>query len=501
MIKPRQKPESKFWLLIAAVAAILLLASCDQGTSEKPASSEATTEVKTEESMLAQASSDMNMQPEYAKSIARMAYIWGYPMVNMMNRRAKLSQMPEPGRFGGVLPASPTGQIGMLFDYIDPGQNFIACPNQDVVYGLGFQSLNETPVVIQVPEISDRFYVVAIYDQRTDQIGEIGSQYNSKPGFYLLVGSKWDGVTPQGIVEVIQSSTDLAIVIPRLFMDDTEEDRAAIQPIINQVMVYPLTEYTGEMKTKNWKDAPAVDAGDTSGGETKWVVPEKFLDQLPDVLNNVPPLPGEESMYGQFKALLKVLETNPELKEEVVAELVELDNTMVKDFLKWKYNGKPAGNGWNRSVHNAEWGLDYFNRTGTSRSNMFDNRPTETQYYYTDDATDGEKMVGNNNYKITFRAGELPPVDGFWSLTMYNQHHFFYPNELKRYSLGTKNKSLKYGQDGSLTLYAGNKNPGGDMEDNWLPAPEGEFSLYLRAYQGQEGVTAGTWIPPVIEKY
>ena len=491
---------SRIYLLVTFAIAFVLL-SCKQDKAEMSAQNETASEVESAEMALAQASSNMNMQPEYAKSIARMAYIWGYPMVNMMNRRAKLSQMPEPGRFGGVLPASPTGQIGMLFDYIDPGQNFIACPNQDVVYGLGFQSLNETPVVIQVPEISNRFYVFAIYDQRTDQIGEIGSQYNSEPGIYLLVGPEWEGETPEGIVDVIQSSTDLAIVIPRLFMDDTDEDRAALQPIINQVMVYPLTEYTGEMKTKNWKEAPAVDAGDTSGGETKWVVPERFLDQLSDVLDNVSPLPGEESIYGQFRALLKVLEENPELKEEVVAELVELDNTMIRDFLKWKYNGKPAGNGWNRSVHNAEWGVDYFNRTGTSRSNMFDNRPSETQYYYTDGTTDGEKMVGSNNYKITFKAGELPPVDGFWSLTMYNEHHFFHPNDLKRYSLGTKNKSLKYGDDGSLTLYAGNKNPGGEMEGNWLPAPEGEFSLYLRAYQGQAGVTEGTWIPPVIETY
>ncbi len=488
--------------ILTMTAITLVFASCQQTIRQENAEApEDATSPNVEQREIAQASSTMNMQPEYAKSIARSAYIWGYPMVNMMNRRAKLSAMPEPGRFGGVLPAAPTGYIGMLYDYIDPGQNFIACPNQDVVYGLGFQSLNDKPVVIQIPEIKDRFYVFAIYNQRTDQIGELGSQYNTEPGMYLLVGPEWDGIKPEGISEVIQSDTDLAVVIPRLFMDDNAEDREALQPIINQVMVYPLSEYTGEMKTKDWKEAPAVNAGNTSGGETKWVVPEKFLDQLPEVLASVPPLPGEESMYGQFKALLDVISRDPELKKEVIAELVELDNTMIKDFLKWKYNGKPAGNGWNRSVNNAEWGLDYFNRTGTSRSNMFDNRPTETQYFYTDGATDGTKLVGSNNYKITFKAGELPPVDGFWSLTMYNEHHFFYPNELKRYSLGTKNTTLKYENDGSLVLYAGNKNPGKDKESNWLPAPGGDFSIYLRAYQGKKGVTEGTWTPPVVELY
>lgn len=484
-------------LLIVTIAVSLSISSCTNNTP-----SEVKQEVTQQKQLsFAQASSDMVMQVDYAKSIARMAYIWAYPMINMQNRRTALSAAPEPGRLGGVLPASPTGQIAMLYDYIDPGQNFIACPNQDVVYGLGFFSLNKQPVVIQVPEIGDRFWVYALYDQRTDQIGKLGKPYGSKPGFYLLVGPEWDGEKPDGITEVIQSPTDLANCIPRLFMDDTEEDRDAIQPIINQILVYPLNEFTGEMKTKVWKEAPVIPSPSSSGGETKWVIPAQFFDQLPDVLEAVAPLPGEETLYSQFRALLKVIEDNAEMKEELIEEITQLDNTMIKDFLKWKYNGKPAGNGWNRSVNNAEWGIDYFNRTGTARSNMFDNRPSETQYFYTDNTSNGEKMVGSENYKITFKAGELPPVNGFWSMTMYNEHHLFEPNALNRFSLGTKNKSLKYDNDGSLVLYAGNKNPGEDKEGNWLPAPNGEFSLYIRAYWGKAGITEGTWIPPVIEKY
>ena len=216
------------------------------------------------------------------------------------------------------------------------------------------------------------------------------------------------------------------------------------------------------------------------------------------VLKTVPPLPGEEAMYSQFNALLEIAKRDPAIKKLITDEVVALDKTLIKDFIQWKYNGKPAGNNWNRSQHNAAWGVDYYNRAGTSKSNMFDNRPNETQYFYTDFTTDGKKLEGKFNYKITFK--ELPPVNGFWSMTMYNQHHFFYPNDLKRYSLGTKNKTLKYNDDGSLTLYAGNKSPGKDKESNWVPAPVGDFSLYIRAYWGKEGITEGTWIPPVVEK-
>ena len=115
-----------------------------------------------------------------------------------------------------------------------------------------------------------------------------------------------------------------------------------------------------------------------------------------------------------------------------------------------------------RLSNNAEWGTDYLNRTGTAKSNMYDNRPEETKYIYTDDDSQGKQLSGQNNYSIKFAKGEVPPVHGFWSLTLYDAAHLFYPKGLNRYSLGTNNA------DGSLTLYAGSK----DKESNWLPAPK-----------------------------
>jgi hypothetical protein len=132
---------------------------------------------------------------------------------------------------------------------------------------------------------------------------------------------------------------------------------------------------------------------------------------------------------------------------------------------------------------------------------MFENRPKETQYFYTDADADGQQLTGAAHYRITFAAGQLPPVDGFWSLTLYNETHFFHRNVLHRFSLGTKNKSLAYGDDRSLTLYASHDSPGTEHEPNWLPAPQGPFSLYLRAYSGQAPITNGTWIPPTINRH
>jgi len=441
------------------------------------------------------------MHPAYAKAIGRFAYVWGWPMVNMLNRSAGITQAPQPGRLNGVLPVAPRGQAAMLADYIDPGQNFVTCPNQDVVYGLGFFSLDEEPVVAQVPDFGDRFWVYALYDGRTDQFAEIGKPYKTRPGFYLLVGPNWKGEKPDGIEAVIRCSTPLANAIPRVFMDDTPEDRKAIQSVINQILFYPLEEFDGKMKTKDWANAPAIPGPKSSdGGETKWVVAEKYFDQLGAVLDSVPPLPGEEALYGQFRVLLDAAAKDVAIKKAVTEAAIETEREVVDPFLEWQRNGRPAGNGWNRSTNNARFGHDYYNRTGTAKSNMFDNKPTETQYIYTDQDSDGAQLDGKNNYEITFAPGQEPPVSGFWSMTLYNKEHFFHPNDLKRYSLGTKNKDLKKNDDGSLTLHVGAKSPGVDKETNWLPAPEEHFSLYIRAYWGQQGILDGSWQPPAIKK-
>jgi hypothetical protein len=151
-------------------------------------------------------------------------------------------------------------------------------------------------------------------------------------------------------------------------------------------------------------------------------------------------------------------------------------------------------------VNNAQWGTDYLNRTATAKSNMYDNKPNETKYIYRDFDSQGEQLHGKNLYAVTFPKGQLPPVKGFWSLTLYNEHHLFHPNPLNRYSLGTKSKSLQYNPDGSLTLYFGAKSPGQDKEANWVPAPNGTFSLYIRCYWSDKAILNGSWMPPQVER-
>lgn len=439
------------------------------------------------------------MTPEYVATVGRFAYIWGWPLVNNLNRSLAVEKLPGPGRIGDVIPAAPPGFVSMLTDYISYKEQFVTCPNQDTVYGAGYQRVNTKPVVIQVPDFGNRFYTYQIANARTDSFGKIGKQYGTKPGFYLLVGANWNGSVPAGITGVIRSQTDLVAVFPRVFQDDTPEDKAAIQPLLNQVMVYPLTEFDGKMKTTDWKKTPAFPAPPSTGGETKWVIPENFFDELSIVLQQIPPLPGEESLYKTFESMLDAAAKDPKIKQVLTQTAVAAEKDLITPLFEFHNNGKPVGNGWTSPSNGANWGFDYLSRAATAKSNMYDNAPQETRYIYTDFDSSGKRLSGAHAYIVTFAKEQTPPVDGFWSLTLYNNQHLFSPNSLNRFSLGTKSKSMKLGTDGALTLYVQSSSPGADKEANWLPAPKDEFSLYIRAYWPRPELTEGQWMPPHVE--
>jgi hypothetical protein len=236
------------------------------------------------------------MTEEYVRQVGRMAYFWAWPMVNVYNRLVTFDQLKEPGLMGGIVPAAPPNQLSMLTDYIVPEERVVACPNQDVVYGLSILALNREPVVVQVPDFGNRFLVYQVVDQRTDSFAELGKMYGTKAGLYLLVGPDWKGQTPTGVEGVFRSSTNIGVVIPRVFKDATDEDTKAVQPLVNQIMLYPLSQSDGKMKTRDWMSNPKFPSTSTGQEETQWVVPEKFVDELPKVLDGLPPLPGEEAL-------------------------------------------------------------------------------------------------------------------------------------------------------------------------------------------------------------
>jgi hypothetical protein len=438
----------------------------------------------------------------YARLLARDAYFWAWPMANIYNKRLAFGKAPEPGLLGGVLPFAPINRVSMLTNYIDPAERAVACPNQDVVYGGGPLALDVSPVVVQVPDFGRRFWVYQIIDVRTDSFADLGAMYGTKPGFYLLVGPTWNDKVPAGITKVFRSRTSTGFFGPRAFQDDTREDNRAIQDVISLIDAYPLAEFDGKMKTRDWSKLPTFPQSDSGGAETRWVFPETFFDQLPLLLDDALPLPGEAPRYAALRELVSAAQKDPQLKAAIVDEAKRTDEELVAPLFEFRNYGVPLPHHWTTIDNGAAFGTDYFTRTAVAKSNILVNKPLETKYFYQDLDDAGQRLNGANRYIVTFANGQIPPVKGFWSLTMYNRHHFFEPNAIKRYSVGTKNKDLQKAADGSLTIYVQADEPSTPVgRANWLPSPKAaEFSLYVRAYWPEDAITSGQWTPPAVVK-
>jgi hypothetical protein len=430
----------------------------------------------------------------YAALVARDAYFWSWPMVNIYNRRLAFSQLPEAMRSGPMVLAPPNHNA-MLTDYVDPDERAVACPNQDVVYGLSVLALDLSPVVVQVPDFGDRFWVYQLVDLRSDSFAELGKMYGTTPGFYLLVGPTWQGDVPKGITSVFRCPSNTGFSIPRIFQDDTPDDKQAIQSVLPYVLFYPLADYDGTLKSKDWHALPSLPATSGGDGETRWVVPERFVDQLPAVLADAPPLPGEEARYAQVLAVLDAAQADPALKAAMTKAAADAE--LVTPLLQFRSYGQQLPHNWSTISNEAAFGVDYFTRTAVAKSNIFVNAPVETKYYYQDLDASGARLNGANRYAVTFPKDQTPPVNGFWSLTLYNEHHFFEPNQIDRFSVGTKNRGLKLDPDGGLTVIV-QADPPADRS-NWLPAPKGkDFSLFMRAYWPKTAVLDGSWTPPPV---
>ena len=198
------------------------------------------------------------MTEQYVRDAGRFAYFWAWPMMNMHNRRIVLEKLPEPGLMGGIVPVAPPNRLAMLRDYIEPQERLVACPNQDVVYGFGLLSLDRSPVILQVPDFKDRFWVYQVVDQRTDSFAELGAMYGTEPGFYIW-SAQVGMAPPPGHRQGFRSPTNLgSVVAPRLRQADEAAGQTRGPSIHQPDQRVPACRVDGKMKPIDWSKLPKV---------------------------------------------------------------------------------------------------------------------------------------------------------------------------------------------------------------------------------------------------
>jgi hypothetical protein len=322
------------------------------------------------------------------------------------------------------------------------------------------------------------------------------------PQMYAITGPGWKGTLPAGMTEY-KSPTAIVWLLGRIYCTGTPEDYEAVHKMQDGVSVVPLSAYGKPYTPPAGNVDPSIDMKTPVREQVNALDATAYFNLLASLMKDNPPSSADAYILAKMARLGIVpgKAFDPSKLDPMVAKA--LKNVPTLGFEKIMAHFKTAGtfeNGWVLTTRTGLYGTDYLQRALVTAIGLGANRAQDAIYPTSEADATGKPYDGSKQYVMHFDKGQTPPVDGFWSLTMYDDKYFFVDNPLNRYTLSSR-FNFKYNTDGSLDLYLQNANPGPEKEANWLPAPKGRFILMLRLYWPKErspSIINGTWkIPPV----
>jgi hypothetical protein len=433
-----------------------------------------------------------NVTPAEARSIAKEAYIYGFPMVDSYRiQHAYFVDAGNPEYKG------PWNQIVNIPRVYTPADMAIQTPNSDTPYSFAGLDLRAEPIVLTVPVIEkNRYFSVQLIDAYTFNFAYIGSRTTGNDGGrFLIAGPNWKGEKPKGVTKVIRSETEFVLAGYRTQLFNPG-DLDNVKKVQAGYKVEPVSAFLGQPAPA---PAPAVDFIKPLTPEAQKTSPQLF-NILNFVLQFCPTDPSETELMASFAKIgvgagKTIDASSPEMKTALEQGIADA----WADFAGLKKSidaGKvTAGDlfGTREYLKN-----NYLYRLAGAVLGIYGNSKQEAMYpVYTVDA-DGQKLAGSNRYTVRFAPGQLPPVNAFWSLTMYElPASLLVANPINRYLINSPMlPNLKLDADGGLTLIIQNESPGKDKEANWLPAPKGPLIMYMRLYWPKDAALDGQWKAP-----
>jgi hypothetical protein len=435
------------------------------------------------------------VSPDEARGITKEAYVYGFPIVD--NYRVMYSYFvnkEDPEYRGGWNEVHSTARV------FTPDDKTVQTPNSDTPYSFVGVDLRAEPLVLTVPPIEqDRYFSLQFVDLYTYNMAYVGSRTTGNGGGkYLLAGPNWNGAKPEGINEVIKSDTELALVLYRTqLLGPSDIDQ--VKKIQGGYRAEPLSVYLNQPAPPA---APAIDFVPPLTPDQQRTSPQ-FFEILNFALRFAPTLPDEKKLRDRFATIgigrddsFDADKLSPEMRSAVEAGMADAwaeFNSFKKDKVDTGEVGPATFFGTAADLKG-----NYLYRMAGAVLGIYGNTAAEAMYPGAFNDSAGAPLTGANRYTYTFASGQLPPVNSFWSLTMYEQpQSLLVPNPIKRYLINSPMlPSLVPNPDGSYTFYIQNESPGPDRESNWLPAPKGPFSLILRLYWPKPDALNGTWKPP-----
>ena len=441
-----------------------------------------------------------NITPEEARAIAREAYIYGYPMVD--NYRIQYAyfvdkQSPEY--------KAPWNQLRSIPRVYTPEDKAVQTPNSDTPYSMVGLDLRAEPMVLTVPVIDkERYFSIQLIDAYTQNFDYIGSRATGNDGgSFLIAGPNWKGETTKGVKKVIRSETEFVFAIYRTQLIDPG-DLDNVKKVQTGYKAQPLSAFLGQPAPKA---APAIDfIKPLTPAEQKTSM--EFFNILNFILKFTPTVPSETALMERFAKIgvgagktIDIAKLTPEMKQAIDQGIADA----WKEYNEFKSTQVDAGKVTSGDMFGTREYLknNYLYRTTAALLGIYGNSKAEAMYpLYTVDAA-GEKLdATKNHYTLRFAPGQLPPVNAFWSVTMYDlPASLLVANPLNRYLLNSPMlPNLKRDADGGLTLYIQNESPVKDKEANWLPTPNGKFWMAMRLYWPKDEALSGEWTAPPLKR-
>lgn len=431
--------------------------------------------------------------------LATEAYVFGYPLVTMEMTRRVLTNVAEP-----VGTKAPMGQIIKLRSYPDASFRDVTAPNADTLYTTAFFDVGKEPWVLSIPDMKDRYFLMPMLDGWTTVFQAPGKRTTGTGAqTYAITGPGWSGKLPDGVKEY-KSPTSLVWLLGRIYCTGTPEDYAAVHKLQDECKLVPLSAYGKPYTPPAGKVDPSIDMKTAVREQVNRMDAAAYFTLLCELMKTNPPSAADGPQLARF-ARIGIVPGQDFDASKFNADFVKRVPEVAVDRIMLQFRINPAiknENGWAFTTRTGIYGTDYLMRALVTAIGLGANRPQDAVYPTSKADADGRTYNGANKYVMRFPKGHLPPVEGFWSLTMYNDQYFFVNNPLNRYSISPR-QDLKTNPDGSTDIYIQKDSPGKDKEANWLPSPAGDFILMLRMYWPSEtdpSIINGTWTIPAATK-
>ena len=435
---------------------------------------------------------------EEAHAIGVDAYLYFYPILTMdVTRKQLTNEEPKPGGIGG-----PMNRFANVGAFPTADMRVVVRPNFDTLYSSGWLDLTKEPMVVSAPDTDGRYYLLPMLDMWTDVFASPGWRTTgTKVGNFLVTPPGWTGTVPDDMTQ-IQAPTPYVWIIGRT-KTDGPADYDAVHKIQAGYKITPLSQWGGEPTAPEVKIDPSVDMKTPPKIQVDTMPADKYFAYAAELLKLHPPHITDQPIIAQLKRIgfevgksFDLDKADPAVKKGLASAAEDAQKLM-----EWKVPTLARiANGWSMNTDTmGVYGNYYLKRAIVTQLGLGANLPEDAIYPLNLADDTGKPLDGASNYVLHFDKGQTPPVNAFWSVTLYDPQGFQVANPLNRFAVSSW-MPFKYNSDGSLDLYFQNESPGADKEANWLPAPKGPYNLTMRLYAPKAEALTGKWNPPPVTR-